>query len=66
MLNPEAFSEMLVSSLKWETMEQYWLWQLAFAHDVPLQAVLPALPQLDFVAHSEATTCVLLMLKEER
>ena len=33
--------DVLRASLQWETFEQYALWQLLNAHDLPLDCVLP-------------------------
>ena len=35
-------------SLKWETIEQYFLWQLITAHNIPIEHMLPVLPMLEF------------------
>jgi len=36
-----TFQDVLRASLQWETFEQYALWQLLNAHDLPLDCVLP-------------------------
>ncbi|KAJ1521963.1 hypothetical protein ONE63_002294 [Megalurothrips usitatus] len=66
MFRHDQFASLLLESLNWETMEQCWLWQLATAHEVPLEVLLPVLSKLDFTAHSEALSSVMLMMKEER
>lgn len=38
----------LDTSLEWETFEQYCLWQLISAHNIPIDYVLPILPKLEF------------------
>ena len=48
-----------VESLKWETIEQYFLWQLIAAHDIPLEHILPVLPMLE---HSSGNNVPLLAL----
>ncbi|XP_015591743.1 integrator complex subunit 3 isoform X3 [Cephus cinctus] len=66
MLKKESFSSLLTASLNWETFEQYCFWQLVFAHDFPIDYVLPVLPKLQFRDHAEALTSILLMLKQEK
>uniref|UniRef100_A0A6M2DXT3 Putative conserved secreted protein n=1 Tax=Xenopsylla cheopis TaxID=163159 RepID=A0A6M2DXT3_XENCH len=65
MFKNETLQPLLLASLMWETFEQYALWQLIAAHDVPLENVLPILPKLDFKSHAEALTSILLRLKQE-
>lgn len=36
------------ASLEWETFEQYCLWQLIAAHNIPVDYILPILPKLEF------------------
>lgn len=60
-----SFVALLSASLNWETFEQFCLWQLVSAHGVPVGYVLPILPMLEYSAHSEALTAILLMLKQE-
>lgn len=66
MLKKESFTSLLTASLNWETFEQYCFWQLIFAHDFPIDYVLPVLPKLQFRDHAEALTSILLMLKQEK
>ncbi|KAE8739628.1 hypothetical protein FOCC_FOCC014893 [Frankliniella occidentalis] len=66
MFRHDQFAALLLASLSWETVEQCWLWQLATAHEVPLDILLPVLPKLDFTLHPEALSSVMLMMKEER
>ncbi|OXU25656.1 hypothetical protein TSAR_002834 [Trichomalopsis sarcophagae] len=66
MLKKDSLFSLLSASLNWETFEQYCLWQLIFAHDFPIENVLPILPKLQFHDHAEALTCILLMLKKEK
>ena len=35
-------------SLEWETLEQYFLWQLISAHNIPVDYIMPVLPKLDY------------------
>ncbi|XP_063229755.1 integrator complex subunit 3 isoform X2 [Bacillus rossius redtenbacheri] len=66
MFRPDSFRALLSASLRWETFEQYCLWQLVAAHGIPIDYVLPILPILQFDGHAEALTAILLMLKQER
>ncbi|KAL4704469.1 hypothetical protein ACJJTC_019568 [Scirpophaga incertulas] len=66
MFKSDDITEMLSTSLHWETFEQYCLWQLLTAHDISVEDVLPIIPKLSYKDHSEALTAVLLMLKQER
>lgn len=66
MLKKESFTSLLTASLNWETFEQYCFWQLIFAHDFPIEYVLPVLPKLQFRDHAEALTSILFMLKQEK
>ncbi|XP_066599245.1 integrator complex subunit 3 isoform X2 [Prorops nasuta] len=66
MLKKESFTSLLNASLNWETFEQYCFWQLIFAHDFPIDYVLPVLPKLQFRDHAEALTSILFMLKQEK
>ncbi|XP_059094410.1 integrator complex subunit 3-like [Tigriopus californicus] len=66
MFKKDSFPAILQTSLTWETFEQYALWQLTAAHDLPIDCVLPLVPKLSFSQHSEALTSVLLLLKQER
>ncbi|KYM92357.1 Integrator complex subunit 3 like protein [Atta colombica] len=66
MLKKESFTTLLTASLNWETFEQYCFWQLIFAHDFPIDYVLPVLPKLQFRNHAEALTSILFMLKQEK
>ncbi|XP_051175718.1 integrator complex subunit 3 isoform X1 [Leptopilina boulardi] len=66
MLKKESFSSLLTASLNWDTFEQYCFWQLIFAHDFPIDYVLPILPKLQFKENAEALTSILLMLKQEK
>ncbi|XP_034230084.1 integrator complex subunit 3 [Thrips palmi] len=66
MFRSDQFASVLMASLSWETMEQCWLWQLATAHEITLDILLPILSKLDFCAHPEALSSIMLMMKEER
>uniref|UniRef100_A0A0K2U3T0 SOSS complex subunit A homolog n=1 Tax=Lepeophtheirus salmonis TaxID=72036 RepID=A0A0K2U3T0_LEPSM len=62
----DSSSSVLNASLSWETFEQYALWQLLGAHDLPIDSVLPLVSKLDFWQHAEALTFISLLLKLEK
>lgn len=66
MFKKDSFSTVVNVSLTWETFEQCALWQLASAHDLPLECILPVIPRLSTSKHSEALTSILLLLRQER
>lgn len=66
MFRKDSFLSVLNASLEWESFEQFCLWQLIAAHNIPLDYILPILPKLEFTAHSEALTSILLLLKQEK
>lgn len=66
MIKKDSFSSLLTASLNWDTFEQNCFWQLIFAHDFPIDCILPSLPKLQFRDHAEALTSILLMLKQEK
>lgn len=66
MFQPDNFVSLITSSLSWETFEQYCLWQLAIAHDIPMDCILNTLPKLDFKSHAEALATILLLLRREK
>ncbi|XP_041361023.1 integrator complex subunit 3-like [Gigantopelta aegis] len=63
--NKETFLSVLNESLDWETIEQYFLWQLIAAHNIPVEHILPILPKLEYTSHAEAMTSILVLLKQE-
>uniref|UniRef100_A0A6P4EMV3 SOSS complex subunit A homolog n=1 Tax=Drosophila rhopaloa TaxID=1041015 RepID=A0A6P4EMV3_DRORH len=52
-------------SLEFETYEQFCLWQIVQAHDIPLKSIQDLLPELEAGSHSEALSHFLLLLKNE-
>lgn len=66
MFRRDSFLAVLSASLEWETFEQYCLWQLVGAHNIPVDYILPILPRLEFSNHAEALTSILLLLKQEK
>ncbi|XP_052795999.1 integrator complex subunit 3-like [Mya arenaria] len=65
MFRKESFLKVLNASLDWETLEQYFLWQLITAHNIPLDYVMPMLPKLDYHCHAEALTSIMVLLKQD-
>ncbi|KAF5270976.1 hypothetical protein FQA39_LY08279 [Lamprigera yunnana] len=66
MFKTDSLQSLLKSSLSWETIEQYFLWQLLQAHDISVETIVPLIPYIDHNKHSEALTAVTLMLKQEQ
>ncbi|XP_068912669.1 integrator complex subunit 3 homolog [Tenebrio molitor] len=66
MFKSENIQPLLKISLTWESIEQFFFWQLIHAHDISIDTVLPLITQLDYEQHSEALTAITLMLKQEK
>ncbi|EFA12368.2 Integrator complex subunit 3 homolog-like Protein [Tribolium castaneum] len=66
MFKSENLVPLLKITLTWESIEQFFFWQLIHAHDISIDTVLPLVTQLDYEQHSEALTAITLMLKQER
>ncbi|XP_050442209.1 integrator complex subunit 3 isoform X1 [Adelges cooleyi] len=66
MFRAESVPALATCSLNWETLEQYFFWQLISAHDIDIKVILSNITKLDFNNHSEALTSILLMLKREK
>lgn len=66
MFRADAVSSLVISSLNWETMEQYFFWQLVTAHNVNIKVILSNITKLDFNNHAEILTNIMLMLKKEK
>ena len=49
------------ASFEWETIEQYFLWQLIAVHNIPVEHIMPVLPKMDFTG-STLTTLTLVAL----
>lgn len=64
--NNDTLVNVLRESLKWETFEQCCFWHLIEAHNIPVDDLMPILPDLDFMKHAEALSSVMLFLKQER
>lgn len=66
MLKSDNIQAVLKISLTWESIEQFFLWQLVQAHDINADSITPLVSHLDSKLHSEAMTAVSLMLKHEK
>ncbi|KAJ8304786.1 hypothetical protein KUTeg_018369 [Tegillarca granosa] len=65
MFRKDSFLSLLNASLEWETLEQYFFWQLITAHNIPVEHIMPILPKLEFSSHAEALSSVMVLLKQE-
>jgi len=66
MFRSDAVSSLATTSLNWETIEQYFFWQLVTAHDVNMKVILSNVTKLDYNNHPETLTSIMLMLKKEK
>ncbi|KAL3279678.1 hypothetical protein HHI36_017184 [Cryptolaemus montrouzieri] len=66
MFKSENIQPLLKMSLSWESIEQFFFWQLVDAHDISIDTILPLITNLDYDQHSEALTAIMLMLKQEK
>lgn len=66
MVKNDNIHSLLRTSLTWESIEQFFLWQLIQAHDIPLEIITPLLPHLDCRIHSEAITAIMLLMKRDK
>lgn len=66
MFKSENLLPLLKLTLSWESIEQFFFWQLINAHDVSIDIVLPLIIELDYEQHPEALTAITLMLKQEK
>ncbi|CAG9772465.1 unnamed protein product [Ceutorhynchus assimilis] len=66
MFKTDNFHNLLKATLGWESIEQFFLWQLINAHDFTIDTVMPLITDLDYDQHPEALTAIMLMLKQEK
>ncbi|XP_025829891.1 integrator complex subunit 3 homolog [Agrilus planipennis] len=66
MFKIDNLQSLLKTSLSWETIEQFFLWQLLQAHDITMDAVIPLISSLDPNKHPEALTAITLMSKQDK
>ncbi|PIK62170.1 putative integrator complex subunit 3-like [Apostichopus japonicus] len=62
----ETLAKVVEATLRWETFEQYCVWQLLSAHDIEVEHLLPVVSKLRYRDHPEAIASLLLMLKMEQ
>lgn len=65
MLKADGLLECVRNSLAYETFEQFCLWQLIQAHDIPVETFQDVVPELDSASHAEALAYMLLLLRNE-
>lgn len=58
-------TDCLRETLQFETFEQYCVWKLVHAHDIPMESLQDLLPDLETPGHSEALSEMLALLKYE-
>uniref|UniRef100_A0A336LPS8 SOSS complex subunit A homolog n=1 Tax=Culicoides sonorensis TaxID=179676 RepID=A0A336LPS8_CULSO len=61
----EGILDVVKDSLSYETFEQFCVWQLIQAHDVPMEFLQDLIPELESANHAEALTNMLMLLKYE-
>lgn len=65
MLKADGLLDCVRHSLAYETFEQFCLWQLIQAHDIPVETFQDVVPELDAASHAEALAYLLLLLRNE-
>ncbi|KAI3420336.1 Integrator complex subunit 3 [Globodera pallida] len=63
LFSPEDILDLLQGSLKWESMEQFMLWQLVQVEAVEFDKFLDLLQTLNYAQHPEATAAILVILR---
>ncbi|KAF6775810.1 hypothetical protein AHF37_05744 [Paragonimus kellicotti] len=56
----------LEASLQWNSIEQYFFWQLINAHEIPTRSFLPLVKFVDPTKHPEACANLVLLFKLEK
>ncbi|KAF8572058.1 hypothetical protein P879_02904, partial [Paragonimus westermani] len=56
----------LKASLQWNSIEQYFFWQLINAHEIPTRSFLPLVKFVDPTKHPEACANLVLLFKLEK
>lgn len=65
MFKSDSLQNLLKTSLSWESIEQFFLWQLIQAHNLNIDSIIPLISHLEYENHTEALTAITLMLKQE-
>ncbi|KAL3072695.1 hypothetical protein niasHS_017669 [Heterodera schachtii] len=63
LFSPDEILVLLHDSLKWESMEQFMLWQLIQVEAVELDKFLDLLQRLNYAQHPEATAAILVIIR---
>ncbi|KRT78830.1 hypothetical protein AMK59_7723 [Oryctes borbonicus] len=66
MFKSDSLQTLLKTSLAWESIEQFFLWQLINAHDIPIDSIIPLVSHLNYQQHAEALTAIMLLLKQDK
>ncbi|CAK8680429.1 unnamed protein product [Clavelina lepadiformis] len=66
MMKKESLLRILNDSLKWESFEQYCVWQLLAVHDISPEIALPLVQKLDSKQHAEALSMLLLAFRHTK
>ncbi|XP_071055409.1 integrator complex subunit 3 homolog [Onthophagus taurus] len=66
MFKNDSLQNLLKTSLTWESIEQFFFWQLIQAHDISIDTITPILTHLNYREHPEALTSITLMLKQDK
>ncbi|CAI2736948.1 unnamed protein product [Dicrocoelium dendriticum] len=66
MFQSDDLSPVLRASLQWNSIEQYFFWQLINAHEIPTRSFLPMVKYVDPAKHPEACANLILLLKLEK
>nr|CAB3256443.1 integrator complex subunit 3-like [Phallusia mammillata] len=62
-MKKESALNVILTSLEWETFEQYCVWQLFSVHDISPEVILPLVQKLSSKTHAEALSMILLAFK---
>ncbi|TGZ61192.1 hypothetical protein CRM22_008120 [Opisthorchis felineus] len=66
MFQSDDLSPLLKASLQWNSIEQFFFWQLINAHEIPTRSFLPLVKCVEPAKHPEATANLILLFKLEK
>ncbi|CAL8074652.1 unnamed protein product [Calicophoron daubneyi] len=66
MFQPDDISQVLKASLEWNSIEQFFFWQLINAHEIPTRSFLPLVRCVEPSRHPEACSNLILLFKLEK
>lgn len=66
MFKSDNLQTLLKTSLGWESIEQFFFWQLIQAHDISVDSIIPLVSHLNYQHHAEALTAITLLLKQDK